>query len=45
MASYLIEDKNLFDASVFANKAASISVTRKGASSSMPTKEEVVNLG
>ena len=45
MASYLIDDKNLFDASVFANKAASISVTRKGASSSMPTKEEVVNLG
>ena len=45
MASYLLEDKNLFDASVFANKAASISVTRKGASSSMPTKEEVVNLG
>ena len=45
MASYLIEDKNLFDASVFANKAASISVTRKGASSSMPTKDEVVNLG
>lgn len=44
MASYLIEDKNLFDASVFANKAASISVTRKGASSSMPTKDEVVNL-
>jgi len=45
MASCLIEDKNLFDASVFANKAASISVTRKGASSSMPTKDEVVNLG
>ena len=45
MASYLIEDNNLFDASVFANKAASISVTRKGASSSMPTKDEVVNLG
>ena len=45
MASYLIDDKNLFDASVFANKAASISVTRKGASSSMPTKDEVVNLG
>ena len=45
MASYLIEDKNLFDASAFANKAASISVTRKGASSSMPTKDEVVNLG
>ncbi len=45
MASYLLEDKNLFDASVFANKAASISVTRKGASSSMPTKDEVVNLG
>ena len=45
MATYLIEDKNLFDASVFANKAASISVTRKGASSSMPTKDEVVNLG
>ena len=45
IASYLIEDKNLFDASVFANKAASISVTRKGASSSMPTKDEVVNLG
>tara|TARA_B100000405_G_C16661365_1_gene402193 strand:+ start:130 stop:1041 length:912 start_codon:yes stop_codon:yes gene_type:complete len=45
MASYLIEDKNLFDASVFANKAASISVSRKGASSSMPTKDEVVNLG
>ena len=45
MASYLVEDKNLFDASVFANKAASISVTRKGASSSMPTKDEVVNLG
>ena len=44
MASYLIEDNNLFDASVFANKAASISVTRKGASSSMPTKDEVVNL-
>ena len=43
MASYLIEDKNLFDASVFANKAASISVTRKGASASMPTKDDVVN--
>ena len=44
MASYLKDNRNLFDASVFANKAASISVTRKGASSSMPTKDEVVNL-
>ena len=43
MASYLKDNRNLFDASVFANKAASISVTRKGASSSMPTKDEVVN--
>ena len=44
MASYLLDKRDLFDASVFANKAASISVTRKGASSSMPTKDEVVNL-
>jgi Sugar kinases, ribokinase family len=33
----------LLDSVDFANKAAALSVTKKGASASMPTMEEVVN--
>jgi Sugar kinases, ribokinase family len=42
-ASQYLESKNLLDSVDFANKAAALSVTKKGASASMPTMEEVVN--
>ena len=42
VAQYL-ESKNLLDSVDFANKAAALSVMKKGASASMPTMEEVVN--
>ena len=40
----LLKGLNLKESCEFANKAASISVTRKGASASMPRKEEVESL-
>ena len=43
LASQYLESKNLLDSVDFANKAAALSVTKKGASASMPTMEEVVN--
>ena len=43
LASRLLENDDLFTATHFANKAASLSVTKRGASSSMPTMQEVVN--
>ena len=39
----LLEGKSLKESCEFANKSAAISVTKKGASASMPTIEEVVN--
>ena len=44
LASKYLEQENLFESVSFANKAAAISVTKKGTSDSMPTKDEVVNL-
>ena len=43
LASQYLESKNLLDSVDFANKAAALSVMKKGASASMPTMEEVVN--
>ena len=43
MATKYLEQEDLFRAVSFANKAAAISTTRKGASDSMPSKDEVVN--
>ena len=43
MASHMIESNNLFEAADFANKAAALSVTKKGASNSMPSKQEVLD--
>ena len=43
MASHMIEGNNLFEAADFANKAAALSVTKKGASNSMPSKQEVLD--
>lgn len=40
----LAKGKNVFEAAQFANKVASVVVTRKGAQSSIPTKEEIDNL-
>ena len=45
LASCLSEKHDLLEAAVFANKAAAISVTKKGASSSMPTTQEVLKFG
>jgi len=39
----LLEGKSLKESCEFANKSAAISVTKKGASASMPTIDEVVN--
>jgi ribokinase len=43
LASQYLESKDLLDSVNFANKAAALSVTKKGASASMPSMEEVVN--
>lgn len=43
LATNYLEKEDLFRAVSFANKAAAISTTRKGASDSMPSKDEVVN--
>ena len=43
LARQYLESKNLLDSVDFANKAAALSVMKKGASVSMPTMEEVVN--
>ena len=42
-AHYCIVRNNLLDSINFANKAAALSVMKRGASASMPTLEEVVN--
>ena len=43
MASHMLLNKNLFEAAEFANKAAALSVTKKGASISMPNRQEVLD--
>jgi len=43
LASQYLESNDLLDSVNFANKAAALSVMKRGASSSMPTLEEVVN--
>ena len=43
--SSLLEKFDLSEAAIFANKAAAISVTKKGASASMPTTQEVLKFG
>ncbi len=43
LAVALAEEKNLKEAVVFANKAASISVTRMGAQASAPYRKEIDN--
>lgn len=43
LAAQYLAHGNLVDAAYFANKAAALSVTKKGASASMPFLEEVVN--
>jgi ribokinase len=43
LATQYLVHGNLVDAAYFANKAAALSVTKKGASASMPVLEEVVN--
>ena len=45
LASSLLEKHDLLEAAIFANKAAAISVTKKGASASMPTTQEVLKFG
>lgn len=44
LASSYHKNENLFDAAVYANKSAALSVTKKGASTSMPYHEEVLSL-
>ena len=44
LASSLVKNENLFDAAAYANKAAALSVTKKGASASMPTHQDVLML-
>ena len=43
LASQYLESNDLLESVNFANKAAALSVMKRGASSSMPTLEEVVN--
>ena len=43
MASHMLSNENLFEAAEFANKAAALSVTKKGASISMPNRQEVLD--
>ena len=43
LASQYLESKDLSDSVNFANKAAALSVMKRGASASMPTMQEVVN--
>ena len=43
LASQYLESNDLLDSVNFANKAAALSVMKRGASSSMPTLKEVVN--
>jgi len=43
LACGMARGKSLFEAAVFANYVAALSVTKRGAQSSMPTKEEVEN--
>jgi ribokinase len=41
LAVGLAQDRELFDAALFANQVAALSVTKMGAQSSMPAREEV----
>jgi len=41
LANYYLGNRDLVEATKFANKAAALSVTKKGASASMPTMKEV----
>ena len=41
LANYYLGNRDLIEATKFANKAAALSVTKKGASASMPTLKEV----
>jgi len=43
LATHYLKSNDLLDSVNFANKAAALSVMKRGASSSMPTLEEVVN--
>ena len=43
LATHYLKSNDLIDSVNFANKAAALSVTKRGASASMPTLEEVVN--
>ena len=43
LASALLDKHNLFESAIFANKAAALSVTKKGAATSMPTSKEVLS--
>jgi len=43
LASNYLETENLYEAALFGNKAAALSTTKKGASLSMPTQDEVEN--
>ena len=43
LAAHYLKSNDLLDSVNFANKAAALSVTKRGASASMPTLEEVVN--
>ena len=43
LATHYLKSNDLLDSVNFANKAAALSVTKRGASASMPTLEEVVN--
>ena len=45
LASSLLEKHDLSEAAIFANNAAAISVTKKGASASMPTTQDVLEFG
>ena len=43
LATSYLENEDLFESVKFANSAAAISTTKRGTSSSMPTKDQVVN--